>query len=307
MTSGSEARVQRRAEEVDLADEAGRGRDAAQREHEHGQRQPDPAGGGSRAPAMSAMSTALLRAAAHHREHAEGAQVHDRVDRQVEEHGRGARRAARRHRHQDVAGVRDARVGQHALEVVLEQRGHVAHRHGQHRHAPTAPATQSAGTSPSARRPTRSSAAKAGGLRPRRHEGGHRRGRALVGVGRPHVERHRRDLEERGRPAAAARRPAAAAFARSGEPVRKAADARQVRGAGRAVDQRDAVEQEAAGEGAEQEVLERRLVRLERAAPEADQHVERRATSARGPRKIVMRSFAAAMTIMPSVANSSSA
>ena len=29
----------------------------------------------------------------------------------------------------------------------------------------------------------------------RGHEARHRRGRALVGVGRPHVERHRRDLE----------------------------------------------------------------------------------------------------------------
>ena len=50
-----------------------------------------------------------------------------------------------------------------------------------------------------------------------------------------------------------------AAMSGSGRPASCAPMRRQVGRAGRAVDQRDAVEQEAGGERAEQEVLERRL------------------------------------------------
>jgi len=51
---------------------------------------------------------ALLLLAAEQGEHAEGAEVHDRVDGEVEERGGAAVAAAGHHRDQQVAGMGDA-------------------------------------------------------------------------------------------------------------------------------------------------------------------------------------------------------
>ena len=100
-----------------------------------------------------------------------------------------------------------------------------------------------------------------GELRRRGEEGGDRRRRALVDVGRPHVERHRGDLEgeagehedeaddEAGRAAVGERR----------------GDRLEAGVAGEAVDQRRAVEEHAGGERAEHEIFEARP-RVERAS-----------------------------------------
>ena len=62
--------------------------------------------------------------------------VHQRVGGQVEHGGGGARFAARGERHQHVTRVRDGAVGQHALDVGLQQGGEVPDRHGKQRGQP---------------------------------------------------------------------------------------------------------------------------------------------------------------------------
>src|SRR3546814_9528611 len=112
-------------------------------------------------------------------------------------------------------------------------------------------------------------------LRSDGEERGHGRGRALVDVRRPHVERHRRYLEreaggdEDDADDDADRRPGARR-----EDLSEAVEAR---GSGEAVDQRGAVEKHARGERAQYEVLQPRLGRLQRVAAERGQHVEREA------------------------------
>ena len=59
-------------------------------------------------------------------QHGERAEVHEDVGEQVEEHGAVAFGRAGDEADQQVAGVRDARVGEQALHVVLDHRHHVA-------------------------------------------------------------------------------------------------------------------------------------------------------------------------------------
>ena len=83
--------------------------------------------------------------------------------------------------------------------------------------------------------------------------------RALVDVGHPHVEGHRRQLEAEARPPPA-RAPPAAARRRSPAAVDGHRHLGEVRRAQRAVEQHDAVEQQAGGEGPQEHVLHGGLV-----------------------------------------------
>ena len=126
---------------------------------------------------------------------------------------------------------------------------------------------------PSAEMSTRISARERTDLDDRGHEAGDRRRRPLVDVGRPEVERHRRDLEGE-----ADEQQGAAGVEQAGAqqdvPAEEVRDRRQVRRARRAVDQGRAVDEDRRGEPAEQEVLQRGL-RGRRAMPvEGDEHVE---------------------------------
>ena len=76
---------------------------------------------------------ARLAAAAEGDQHAEGADVHEHVDRQVVEERGAACRGAGDEPEQRVAGVRDARVREHALHAALADRDDVADRHGERR------------------------------------------------------------------------------------------------------------------------------------------------------------------------------
>ena len=150
----------------------------------------------------------------------------------------------------------DGAVGQHPLERALRQGDQVAHHHGRDRKPGDDRLPEARSADGNASMSTRTSAANAAAFTPVAMNPVTGVGDAVVHVRRPHVERHRRDLEaepdqqeaeperghERQRPAGELR-----------------ADQGQVRGAGRAVDQGDAVEQEARGERADQEVLERRF------------------------------------------------
>ena len=113
------------------------------------------------------------------------------------------------------------------------------------------------------------------GLDAGRHERGDDGRRAFVGIGRPHVERHRRDLEreaDREQPDAEnrQRRRRRGALRRQRD-----ADLLEPGRAGDRVEERDAVEEERARERAEQEILERRLGAGDAGAAEPGQHVDR--------------------------------
>ncbi len=133
--------------------------------------------------------------------------VGEGVDHQVIEHRAGGLRvvdrdARRRHADQDVAGMRDRRVGQHPLEVPLRQRGEVAvgHRHGRdHGDDPQPARAHDTGRrvrpGPQRVQEHLHQRHEAGELRAGGDPGRDRRRGAFVGVGRPLVERHRRHLE----------------------------------------------------------------------------------------------------------------
>ena len=98
----------------------------------------------------------------------------------------------------------------------------------------------------------------------RGEEGRHRRRRALIDVGRPHVERHRRDLEGD----AGGDEDEAEDDAEAGVALQRRRDGGEGDGAGEAVDQRRAVKQHAGGERAEDEVLQARFGRARLVAVE---------------------------------------
>ena len=109
-----------------------------------------------------------------------------------------------------------------------------------------------------------------GDFRRRGEEGRYRRRRAFVNVGRPHVERHRADLEgeagehEHQAEQQAERRRAAR---------ESGGDAGEAGRAGEAVEQRNAVEQDAAGERAEDEIFEAGFGRALVGAAVGSEHV----------------------------------
>ena len=135
----------------------------------------------------------------HRDDHRERAEVHRRVDEEVDEH-RLERRDARtavardRERHEDETTLRDRRVGEHAHDVGLAQRNQVAvddRRRGQdpqHRF-PRVLRRQEAEVD------DREQGDEAARLRRHREERGDRSGRTLVGVGCPEVERDGTDFE----------------------------------------------------------------------------------------------------------------
>ena len=153
--------------------------------------------------------------------------------------------------------MRDGRVGEEALDVVLRDGDDGAERHrrdgddGEHQ-------------LPGPRRAAEAHVEHAQqggdgrGLRGDRHEAGDRRRGAHVDVGGPGVERHGADLEEqadRDHDEAAQQQTLRAGVGRDGR-----VELREAHAPGVAVEQRDAVEHDGRGQRAEQEVLERRLL-----------------------------------------------
>ena len=114
---------------VELAEEAGRERDAGQREQRwprsRGQQR---AAGGEAAVVVDLFGVAVRRPESS-RDDAEGPEGGDEVGDQVEGHGDRRRAADREERDQDVAEVGDRGVGQQPLDVVLQQGEQVAGDH----------------------------------------------------------------------------------------------------------------------------------------------------------------------------------
>ena len=158
--------------------------------------------------------------------------------------------------------MRDRGVGEHPLEVGLGEPQDGADDHGDDRdpvdQRPPGPLGGAEGDVEQPQdRPER------GDLRAGGHEGGDRRRRPLVDVRRPGVERRDAGLEQQAddEQREAEHQQDVGALGDVG-----LADVAQADAAGGPVDQRQAVEEEGRGEGAEEEVLDRRLLR-EQAAP----------------------------------------
>ncbi len=105
------------------------------------------------------------------------------------------------------------------------------------------------------------------------HEPRHRGGSALVDVGRPHVERHRRHLEgeTHQHEAQSGQEETIGQHDVLGQEV---GDLGQVGGTGGAVGKCNAVDEDGRGEAAEDEVLERRLTRGGEVVVERREHIE---------------------------------
>ena len=138
----------------------------------------------------------------HQNQRAEGEHVRDGVRGDVEEHRAHGERTYFmdcREADEDVARMRDRRIGQHALDARLSERGKVAvdHRRNREQDDDGRPARIEAHAHRVAERADQD--AKQDSHRSRfhrhRHERGNRRGGALVRIGDPHVERHRADFE----------------------------------------------------------------------------------------------------------------
>ena len=133
-------------------------------------------------------------ARSHHDDDGEDAEVHEDVDQQVQHDAGDAVWPSGDQAEQYESGVRDAGIGQHALDVGLHEGDETAKRHGQHR-------DHGDDNDPDIRRrghgveEDAQQDGEGGGLRPHRHEGGDGRRCPLVDVRHPHVERHRADLE----------------------------------------------------------------------------------------------------------------
>ena len=90
--------------------------------------------------------------------------------------------------------MRNAGIGQHALDIGLRDGDHVAEDHRRRRDHPE-DAGHIRGDGGEGGGKHTQQGGKAGDLRARGHESRHRRGRALIDIRRPHVEGNRRDLE----------------------------------------------------------------------------------------------------------------
>ena len=159
---------------------------------------------GAAAPKAVEVADVLFASGVRQRDDAgEGADVGHDVDAEEDQHRLRARRAvllgliataARPTRM--IARLADAAVGHHALDVGLQQRDDVAERHRQRRdNRAAAPRDRRLLTG---KRPPKTKTRKrreSSRLRADREEERRGRGRAFVDVRRPHVERHRRDLE----------------------------------------------------------------------------------------------------------------
>ena len=174
---------------------------------------------------------------------------------------------------QQEAGVGDRGVGQHPLHVGLHDRQHGADDHGEDRDHPhhrlPGPAGAAEGDVEQPQHRTERRRLGRG-----RHERGHGGGGTLVDVGHPGLERRGADLEEQTdgeHPHADVEQGLVAGAVDHG-----LVDDAEVHRAGVAVDERDAVEEEGGGEGAEEEVLHRRFLAQQAPAPgQATQQVER--------------------------------
>ena len=262
--------VHGRPDQIQLAEEADRRREAGEAEHrdrdrprEPRPRRPQPV---QRGDVVTQRRLPLPR-----HDHREGGEVHDRVAEQVED--RRLHAEARRHHHagQHVARLRDRRVRDQSLQRRLPDRARVADDDGDRGQGRQR-------RSPGRRRVDQRDVeepqhhAERGGLGGHRHEGRDGCRRALVDVRRPLVERRHRRLEgqpgHHQRDAGEEEHVVAHLGARGGDP-------REVGRARRPVQEREPVQQGGRADRADDQVLEARLERVLAPHVRRAQHVER--------------------------------
>ena len=209
------------------------------------------------------------------RMHGKRAERHGHVDDEIDDHAARALRRPGGEPDQHVADVADGRVGHQPLDVGLADGREGPEAHGgdgeRAHHLLPLRADAAEGTERDAHQQR-----DRGGLGRGREESRDRRRRALVDVGRPHVEGHRRDLEgdadeqehEAEDQADVLRRP---------RRLGHRGDRGKARRAGEAVDEGGAVEQHARRQRAQQEVLEARLAGAQIVPADRRHHVERQA------------------------------
>ena len=135
-------------------------------------------------------------AAAPHRDDAgEGAGAHEHIDDQIDQHAAHAFRRADRQADQRVAHVADRGIRHQPLDVVSGRSPPARRGSSRRSDTSTMSCCQAISRWPNGVAIVRSSSANRRDLRRGGEEHRDRRRRALVDVGRPHVERHGGDLE----------------------------------------------------------------------------------------------------------------
>jgi len=238
---------------MELRPEAGGAGDPGQRQHEEGHdRRHAGSPEGEPREVGDAFAVAAPRRQRDH--HPECAERHEEIDDQIVEQRALRLAGARRQREGEIARVRDARVGQHTLQIVLYDGHQVADHDAEERKGPEDAPNHirqvGHGREDEAQHDHGRRHLHAHG-----HEGSHRRGRTLVDVRRPLVEGSQRQLEgeaheDQGQ-------------ARHREGVRhdeRILEAGVVEAARRAIEERHAIEEDRTREAAHQEIFETGLV-----------------------------------------------
>ena len=254
-----------------LGEEAGERRNAGQREHQDGQhRRHDGFRRRQAGEVLDQLDIAFLLAP-HGEDAGERAEGHDHVDQHVERYAADAGLGAGRQADERVAHVRDRGIGHQALDVRLADRREGAEHHGRD-------GDENDDLLPVDRDRLERLGHDANEHRHGRHlgrgreEGRHRRRRALVDVGRPHVERHGGDLEgDAGQHEDEAENQAERGAVR----LERGGDLRKLDMSREAVDQRHAVEQHARRQSPEHEILQAGLRRADALAIDGGDDVER--------------------------------
>ena len=174
--------------------------------------------------------------------------------------------------HQDKPGVADGRVGQHPFDVALDDGDDRSDQEGEQGQGPDERLPVQA-QDRERREEEPQEAGEAGRLRGGGHEARDRRGRALVDVGGPEVERDGRHLEPQAdeQEGHAGEEQAVGDGDVLGEELRHLAE---VGRSGGAIGEGDTVEKDGRRERPQHEVLDRRLTRLRAPSVVAGHHVQ---------------------------------
>ena len=256
-------------EHVELGEEAGERRNAGEREQQHRQEERH---GRRRARKAGEIADVFHEhaIASHAQNTSECAERHRYIDRHVDEHALHALGGAGGQADQREAHVADRGIGHQPLDVALADGSEGAERHRGDRdeHHDLLPLVRDAGKSDHG---CAHEDGDAGNFRRGGEEGCHRRRRAFIDVGRPHVERHRRNLEAE----ADEHKHQAEDQPEIGALVGRLGDPGKTDGAGETVDQRRAVQQHARRQRAQHEIFQSGFGRFHVVAVRGGHHIKR--------------------------------
>ena len=262
--------LQRGREGVELAEEAGGEGDSDERSEEEDEQAAKERGAVDEA-AIVADEGQVLVVACYDGDNGEDADVHGRVSGDVEARGGNAGHAEAGEGCEQVAGVGNGGIGQHALDVVLAQSGEVADGHGEDGDDPHQ-GLPHAVEHGEAREEQADEDGEGGNLGRSRQEGYDGGWCAFIDVRGPDVEGSGGDFEEDADHEKGEGGEDEVAASRMGD---QGADFVDLRGARSAEDEGHSVEEEAGGEGAEKEVFDGGFGALAGVFAEAGENVGR--------------------------------